>query len=476
MVSILPSARSPFDVIGADVGRALQGVLPGAVEKGYNRGMLQKSLEDIKNLPQKENASALDVLTSMMQAGAGIPGSERYMAQLYPLVLQQMQGKMAKDLPQPGMGQPPSQQLPSLEGATSSQFGADQQQQNLPIALPEPAFEPYKNELEGIDLGVGPVPKTYSPEQYREVNEKYLASGMDPAPAIESMKLQDAVARQKLDDAIKATQTVGNIADLRAQQQERIRAKLRSHMPELSESDFAVAERIAQRPEFRDIKNDNLRAQKVKQEYDLYQKAANNFSKVSERSNFNDAEYNRQIRNLGSDAKIMVRNGQRDLASQILSNNGWGPVEVSKILNPLDEQTTKSIQRMPNLKNPLDNVTVTSDDPRFENQADRAIKNRAELVNKYKTVIEDGFKTGSYDPSSNIQPGTSLLQLRDEFMQKGGEWQEFEELVNNLVNSGKIKLDSYQQDEKTLLGQHPDKSFSIGEIIWRLNPLYKGRK
>ena len=186
MVSILPSQRSPFDVIGADVGQALQSVLPGAVQQGYNRGMLQKSLEDIRNLPSKQNATPLDVLTSMMQAGAGIPGSERYMAQLYPLVMQQMQGKMAQGLPQAGGGQPIQQPSSSLEGATSQTFEQQQAQQNLPLSLPEPASEQYVNELEGIDLGAGPIPRTYTPEQYREVNQQYLSAGMDRAPLIAS--------------------------------------------------------------------------------------------------------------------------------------------------------------------------------------------------------------------------------------------------------------------------------------------------
>ena len=477
MISILPSARTPFDVIGADVGQALQGILPQAVEKGFNRGMLQKSLEDIKNLSSQKNLTPLELLTSVMQAGAGIPGSERYIGQIYPLLLNQLRGQMAPSGPASGgTGLPQAAQSAAAGMQQQPQINQPNASANLPIPLPQPSFEPYKDTLEGIELGQGPIPKTYSPEQYQQVNQQYLSSSLDPEPALNAMKMQDDVSRAQLDDMIRGAETVGKIADLRAQQQERVRTKLREHLPELNEPDFAVAERIAQRPEFSGIKNDNLRAQKVKQEYNLYQSALENFKKNSERFNYNKPEYNRQLDQLGHYAEVLVRNGQRDLAEQLLKNNGWGPVETSTILNPLPQNVLKDFRNAPKIKSAFENVNVLPDDPRFEEQADKAIKMRENTIKNYKNLIEKDFKTGSYDPASNVIPGTSLLQLRDEAMKNGMEWQEFEKTINDLIAEGKIKLDSYQEQERGYLGQHPDRSFSIGEIIWRLNPIYQERK
>lgn len=473
MTTILPSARSSLDVIMDQLGGGLSQTLPQAAMQRSNRNALQQSLDEIKNLGNQPNANALDTLTSMMKAGAGIPGSERYMAQLYPLVMQQMQAKMSPK----GAGNNVSN-IPQESGEFSNEISkfSQKNENNLPIPLPQPAFQPYENELEGIELGRGPIPKTYTPEQYQEVDQQYKSSGLDSSPAIQQMQIQDEAARKQLDDQIKAAETVGNINDLRSQQQARVRAKLREHLPELNEADFAIAERISQRPEFRNIKNDNLRAEKVRQEYNLYQSAVDSFNKNSERPSYDDSEHNRQMKNLGNYATTLVKNGQRDLADQILSKNKWGPVEKSKILNPLNESTVKSFQNSPKIPRVDDLIKVLPDDPRFNKEAEKAIKQRGNLVDKYEDVIINNFKTGSYDPSSNVIPGSSPLQMRDEFIKNNGDWRDFERIFNKALASGKIKLDSYQEQERQYLNQHPDKSFGIGEILWRLNPFYKGRK
>lgn len=473
MTTILPSERSSLDVILNQIGSGLSQTLPQAALQRSNRDALQKSLDEIKNLGNNPNATALDTLTSMMKAGAGIPGSERYMAQLYPLVMQQMQAKMSPK----GAGNDDSNIFNGYGKDSNIKYNASgNRESNLPIPLPEPSFQPYENELEGIELGRGPIPKTYTPEQYQEVDQRYKSAGLDSTPAIQQMQIQDEAARNQLNDQIKAAETVGNINNLRAQQQARVRTKLREHLPELNEADFAIAERISQRPEFRNIKNDNLRAEKVRQEYNLYQSAVDSFNKNSERPAYDDSEYNRQMENLGKYAHILVRNGQRDLADQILSNNNWGPVEKSKILNPLNESTVKAFEKSPKIPQLDDLITVLSDDPRFDKQAEKAIKQRNAIVDKYEDVIINNFKTGFYDPSSNVIPGSSPLQMRDEFIKNNGDWRDFERIFNNAVTKGKIKLDSYQEQERQYLNQHPDKSFGIGEILWRLNPFYRGRK
>jgi len=472
MVSVLPAKVSPWQSIGqamTNLGKSA----PQLMENRYQRGQLQGALDEIKNLGTQEDLNPLELMTSIMKAGAGIPGSEKYLAQLYPMVSQQLQSKM---MPKGPGGE---QQAPEGDNQVSASQGAapkQEAQEQLPMQLPTPTSEPYGDVLEGIELGRGPIPKTYSPEQYDSVTRQYKSSGLDPAPAIRSMQIHDQAARAEIDDMIKGAKTVGDINTLRAQQQERVRTKLREQLPELNPQDFAIAERISLRPEFRDIKNDALRAQKVKQEYDRYQKAATDFNKVAERSNYNEPEYNRQVDQLGNYAKTLVENGQRDLAEQILKNNAWGPVETARILNPLSQQYKNSFEKLPEVKSVLDRINVSPEDPRFDEIANRALKSRQNELDKYKDVIKKDFKTGSYDAASNVVPGTSLLLLRDQVLGKNVEWQEFEKMINEMVNSGQLKLDSYQRSELPLLGQHPDKSFGLNEIIWRLNPFYKGRR
>ncbi len=121
-------------------------------------------------------------------------------------------------------------------------------------------------------------------------------------------------------------------------------------------------------------------------------------------------------------------------------------------------------------------MKVLPDDPRFEAETAKAFQNRKGELNKYKDYIGKNFSTGSYDPINAVKPGTSLLELRDEAMQNGVTFQEFEDMVNSLIREGEIKLDQYQQKEHPLLAEHPVRSFGIGEILWRLNPFYIPRK
>ena len=126
MVSILPSAKSPWDIIGSIAGENISKVLPGAVQQGYNRGQLQQSLEAIKNLANDPNSTPLDIQLAAMQAGAGIPGSERYLGQILPYLVKtaeankMQQTKLAGE--EPGISQVPQRQpLPNFMNQQQAQ-------------------------------------------------------------------------------------------------------------------------------------------------------------------------------------------------------------------------------------------------------------------------------------------------------------------------------------------------------------------
>lgn len=89
MVQILPAPTS----LGAEVGQSLgQGIQRGA-EQGHQRGQVQNALSGLGNLPK--NASAFDLAKELISATAGIPGAERYVGTLFPMLLAQMRGQQA---------------------------------------------------------------------------------------------------------------------------------------------------------------------------------------------------------------------------------------------------------------------------------------------------------------------------------------------------------------------------------------------
>lgn len=89
-MQIVPQASS----VGNEVTNQLrQGVSQGA-DIGVQRGMLQNALKGLSDLPQ--GSSAFDLARELISATAGIPGAERYVGQLFPLLLAQMRGDATK--------------------------------------------------------------------------------------------------------------------------------------------------------------------------------------------------------------------------------------------------------------------------------------------------------------------------------------------------------------------------------------------
>lgn len=480
---------SAGNIIGAAVRQGLEQGGQNAVNYQIERSRLQNALGQLKNL--SPNASPFELATTLLSATAGQPDASKVVGQLYPLLLNQLQNKQFANTPQPsqqniaGMAQG-TPQVGTQTGLQSGQAGIDQASNqpspviapkvNLEFKLPEPALTPFGQELEGIDLGTGPIPRTYSPEQYRDVANQYKAANLDPTPAIEQMQLEDQASRARLQDIIGGAKTVSDISQLRRQQQEAFRDILKEQLPNLNEQDFAIAERIAQSPELRKIKNDKIRAEQVRKEFNIYQGQRNNFADAAQRHNYNPSEYDRQKKALHNYAQTMIKYGQRDEAEKILKNDLWGSVETSEILNPLPSNFATGLKKLPEVPDPQTLIKVPFSDERFDKEAEKALETRNKIIDKYKDYIQKNFKTGSYDPSNIVEPGTSLLQTRDLAMQNGVTYQEFDKIIRELIDTGKIKLDKYQDMEKPLLFEHPNRSFGIGEILWRLNPFYTPRK
>lgn len=455
---------TPRPSIGSALGNALGSV--GAQE--FQRYRAQSALNDLRNKSKQPGQTPSDLLFNLIEASQFSPQIGRALGPLYQTLSQQMLNKPLSQMPGPGQVLPPQATAANTENVSPQQENAT----NLPFALPQPTVDPTQGALEETALGMGPIPKTYSPDEYRAVESQYRSANLDPTPAVEAMKRQDEVARQRINDLVSGAKTQADLAALRSQRQLEFRNTLREQLSGISEPDLAIAESISQRPEFKKIPNDKLRAEAVSKEYRLYENAKNSFNEIATRSNYDQKEYSRQIENLRSYAQRLIENGQYAEATKILAQNGWGATEIETILNPLNKEIIQRFSHLPELK-PIDQeIRAFPDSPEFDKQFEKAREKRNKELEKYKEFLSKTIK-----PGAATKPGTSLLQLRDKFMQKGGTFQEFESLINHLKNSDEIELDQYQsQKELPLLAEHPSASMGLGEIIWRLNPLYIPRK
>lgn len=459
MVTVLPQKTDVGSAIGAGLGQGLgQGFAQGA-NIGFQRNLLQGALQKVKDIRSNPKSTPFDLATALMEATAGIPGAERYLPQLYQSLLPELQANQQKNIPLPGQPEAFGQGA-TPTSASSAQFP------RLQMELPK-AVTTLGEGFENIGLGVGQMPSTYSPEQYRQVQQQYLSAGLDPTQALNEMQRQDQIAQQRFGDLEKAAVEQAEFSTF-------MRDKLKDL--NLADEDFAVAERASLNPRIRNLKNPTLKADAVRKKMQLFQKAKKGFKDSAERFNFDQNQYNDQIRTLQRDARVMIDNGQRDMVERDLSKAEWGPVEKEKILNPLPESIEKGIRALPKLEDINKQITVLPDDPRYDEQARKAFQDREQREMKYKDFIAKNFKTGEYDFANIVEPGTSLLLLRDEAMKNGVGFREFQRMIHDLENSGQIVLDEYQQAERPYLSKHPMQSLGLGEILFRVIPTYINRQ
>lgn len=451
MVQIIPQADAG-QLIGQGLGQGLGSGIARGSEIGFQRNLLQGALQKVRDIRANPKATAFDLATSLMEATAGIPGAERYLPQLYQSLLPEIQAHQQKQIPLPG-------QPGNFGTGTSSS-------PNLQLDLPSPSSQLGEG-FENIGLGVGQMPSTYSPEQYKQVQQQYLSAGLDPTPALNEMQRQDQIAQQRFADLEKAAGEQAEFSGF-------LRDKLKDQ--NLSDQDFAVAERISLNPKVRNMKNFALKADAVRKEMQLFQKAKKGFQESAKRFNFDQKQHNDQIKTLQRDAKVMIDNGQRDLVERDLAQAEWGPVEREKILNPLPESIRQGMMSLPKFEDLNKQISVLPDDPRYDEQARRAFIDREKKENKYKDFISKNFKTGEYELANAVKPGTSLLLLRDEAMKNGMEFREFQKMIHDLENSGQIVLDKYQQAERPYLSKHPIQSLGLGELLFRAIPTYINRQ
>lgn len=116
MVTIAPQRQDTGSALGAAVGQGLQKGISTGMEQGVNRSRLQSALQEAKLTADDPNASYTDKANAYLSAFAGIPGSERYVGQILPLILQQHRAEQS-------YGQGGGQTGQGSRGLPNVQFG-----------------------------------------------------------------------------------------------------------------------------------------------------------------------------------------------------------------------------------------------------------------------------------------------------------------------------------------------------------------
>lgn len=163
MVQILPQATSLGNEVGQGLRQGLSSGISQGSQVGFQRNLLQNSLKSLENLPP--GTTPYQLASKLMQATAGIPGAERYVGQIYPLLLQQLRGD------QVNQGQQPQQQ-----------FQGQNQQSSQPQGRGQGPFQQTGGYL-------NPPMNQQQKEQY---GERYALG--DPAKQIEGLRIANEMS------------------------------------------------------------------------------------------------------------------------------------------------------------------------------------------------------------------------------------------------------------------------------------------
>ena len=454
MVQIIsPSPRAmQASQIGQALGIGINKNFPDP-QQLVQRQQLQKALQEAKASTRQPGATPLDKMFAFMEAGAGIPGSERYMGALLPLVEQLTKADAARNAPFGMQGNENTTDFNSTpQEITSPQMG-NNQPTGLNNFLSNPQQNPFYPNNVGNQQAPGNLPQAAtggvkspvaSNQDLLKWSKPYAAqktqAGIPTTPqeAYEELKAINAdnaennkLIEQERKERVLSQREYGQIAA----------NKLAKVMPDAGDQEIAYIKRQVEQ-----LAGENS------SEADIERLAANEAVKyknmISKASDGIPAErvYNRPFhRLLGTsksdeqarrDLRVKIQPlldaGLNDKARKILSGKGYYPEEREMIIADLGENSLKTLAQLP------------------------------KAGGSAESNEEDGYGSGLGMIKQNIKdvlqndPATNLILLRRKYdLDKNIDWRTFKDSVNEAIDEGIFKPNDDQFNQLNNLDEPP---------------------
>jgi hypothetical protein len=404
MVQILPRKTN----VGSDIGQALGGGLQSGMGQGFQRGLLQNALKEVKNLSQQENTKPLDLMLGLMEAGAGIPGSERYLSTLLPMLLQnsrvnQLYGNNGEGTPNEGPPQATPQVSPSQAKRGAQQFAEGNKPAGY-LALPmtpeqqEQYAETYAqimNDPNAYDQGFSQAQNINSTRNQARQSIMSEADNLGILPEEKQRFMQYATEAQDSNDP---TQIIRYATDKTLQ--------LRNWKNSLQNVDAP-----------------GLYAKLGGLPGAVGGAATSIYSALTNKG----AARRKALKGYENLVKDIVNEGEEPFARETLAKKGLSPSEVEELIHPLTDANVKNAGKLPrgNQLNP------------------KARKDK----------LVDFFR-------HNVDNNTSLSVLRNYLVEdKNYSWEEVRDAIQSAFPNGN-NLTKYQSAEMSNLAKPPKQSLS----------------
>ena len=471
MVTVVPPKMNLGSHIGQGAARGLErGFSEGfdiarqRAEQQYQRGMLQNALTEAQQIFNDPNASQSDKLFAYKKAYAGLNqmGGDRAEASLIPHLLAASGGAR-------GVNNAPDLNANNQRAVEQLDRSAAMQEGSQDRGLERPT-EP----------GIG-LPKHYSPEEINQAQSEDIKNGFFEAPTAKLMKERNATIDEEQARRNKQGMEHAQLAAARTAQEDQFIQFAKNRNTKLSDpNNEAVFNEIAQRPKIANIDDQVKRFNAANELFNLYDHAKKNILETGQRANFQPDKYNETINSLKTTMKPLLESGLRGVAENLLAENGYGRVEISRILNDLDPQQKSLMSKAPSFdayrkdKEAFDSVSRYYSPQKREQEEKRLNETKEKSLIEWEKNLENIIKPGGQSKKNShvFNPGTDLLILRDDFMKKGGAAVDFNNSILKLIEEGKIELDAYQQGQLPLLKTSPRQLMGIGQILMNGIPGY----
>ncbi len=449
MVSILPPQITPGQVLGKSLSQLGQNA-PELLERRYQRGQLQNSLDEIKNLSNTQGTKPLDLILSAMKAGAGIPGSERYLGQLIPELAKFAQAGASQNVPVPGEQPRSREPLEGIQGKQQLPNFINQQEQagqffptnkgpqggpgNLPRAAtageirpiltrPEMISEAKDLAKQSTDAGI-PLTVPQALDQIKQQQEENKSHN----DLVEKERQQRVVSQQDYGQRA-ADELLKQIPGATSEQQA-IFQKYGEEEASKGKSEADINRSIAKKVEL--FKNSMAN---VKKELSA-PRLQNRLSRAFE-GTYKDIE--QASSDLRSHLKPILDLGLYDTARSLLTDLGYYPEEREAIINPLSEHEKTVLNKVPK--------AIRQEKPVFG--APTTLYPRYDYAPNQLKNIQEGLQD-----LKQADPNFSVVLARKAFEDKGYDWRMFKDAFNELEEQG-FELTDDQKIQKGNLDTPP---------------------
>lgn len=445
MVSVLPSARSPFDLIGEMTGNALNQSLPQAVQQGYQRQLGLNALDQAQNEIQNAGNDPFKMALAFAKAVATNPALERSAGTLFDTALRQ--ATLNRAFPgQEGQQENKPQMLPQL-ASNAALMGQNIQPQNVqhPIAQSP-------NVRSGASNFIMPSPfNIFSPDQMQQEATRYAQALRDP---------------QAYDQRYNQLQKANEQALGQREYLESFALK-----SGVSPEDLPMFMRIASKF---NPNNPTEWAIQSKREWD---KEKNNFDKLDRAfipglgSGLLGRNRKETLDNMKGTVNDLVKAGFEQEVRKKLADNYLTPTEIGELIYPITDKQKKGIKSINKGIFPF-NAGQTILEKGFPETKQSPFISYEEALERAPQEMQTMQNTLSNFFKENTNEQTSLLALRDKLIkEKDYDWRQFGPAIRQAIEEG-LTLTPQQNAELTDIDTQPPYD-SLGDIFKDMDRVVK---